>query len=114
MIDYKYPTIASGATPIGSADRAPDEDLLWEDHQWRARKKILSPLSVEVEELKSKIQEVKGWRNLRFQEVEVWTSQRLKKSKIEEVEVWRLNPSLQLELSLGGYWRGYALQVPAD
>jgi hypothetical protein len=25
MIDFKYPTIASGATPIGSAGRAPDE-----------------------------------------------------------------------------------------
>jgi hypothetical protein len=25
MIDYKYPTIASGATPIGSASRSPDE-----------------------------------------------------------------------------------------
>jgi hypothetical protein len=25
MIDYKYPTIASGATPIGSTGRAPDE-----------------------------------------------------------------------------------------
>jgi hypothetical protein len=25
MIDYKYPTIASGATPIGSAGRTPDE-----------------------------------------------------------------------------------------
>jgi hypothetical protein len=24
MIDYKYPTIALGATPIGSAERAPD------------------------------------------------------------------------------------------
>jgi hypothetical protein len=24
MIDYKYPTIASEATPIGSAERAPD------------------------------------------------------------------------------------------
>jgi hypothetical protein len=24
MIGYKYPTIASGATPIGSAERAPD------------------------------------------------------------------------------------------
>jgi hypothetical protein len=24
MIDYKYPTIASGATPIGSAEHAPD------------------------------------------------------------------------------------------
>jgi hypothetical protein len=40
MIDYKYPTIASGATPIGSADRAPNEEELL---QWRARKKILSP-----------------------------------------------------------------------
>jgi hypothetical protein len=26
MIDYKYPTIASGATLIGSAGRAPDDD----------------------------------------------------------------------------------------
>jgi hypothetical protein len=26
MIDYNYPTIASGATPIGSAGRAPDEN----------------------------------------------------------------------------------------
>jgi hypothetical protein len=34
MIDYKYPTIASGATPIGSAGRAPDEELLWEE-RWR-------------------------------------------------------------------------------
>jgi hypothetical protein len=25
MIDYKYPTIASGATPIGRADCAPDK-----------------------------------------------------------------------------------------
>jgi hypothetical protein len=33
MIDYKYPTIASGATSIGSAGRAPDEDLLREDYQ---------------------------------------------------------------------------------
>jgi hypothetical protein len=28
MIDYKYLTIALGATPIGSAGRAPDEELL--------------------------------------------------------------------------------------
>jgi hypothetical protein len=32
MIDYKYPTIASGTTPIGSAGRAPDEELLREEH----------------------------------------------------------------------------------
>jgi hypothetical protein len=40
MIDYKYPTIASGATPIGRADS-------------RTRR------FQEVEELKSKIEEVK-------------------------------------------------------
>jgi hypothetical protein len=33
MIDYKYPIIASGATPIGSAGRAPDEELLREDNE---------------------------------------------------------------------------------
>jgi hypothetical protein len=26
MLDYKLPNIASGATPIGSAERAPDKD----------------------------------------------------------------------------------------
>jgi hypothetical protein len=26
MLDYKSPNIASGATPIGSAERAPDRD----------------------------------------------------------------------------------------
>jgi hypothetical protein len=31
MIDYKYPTIASGDTPIGNAGRAPDETLLREE-----------------------------------------------------------------------------------
>jgi hypothetical protein len=31
MIDYKYPTIASGATPIGIAGHAPDEGLLREE-----------------------------------------------------------------------------------
>jgi hypothetical protein len=45
-----------------------------------------------------------------FEVEDIW-SQSLKKSKIEEVEDWkkskievlRLNPSLRLELSLGGY-----------
>jgi hypothetical protein len=31
--------------------------------------------------MKSKIEEVKDWRNRRFQEVEVWRSRRLKKLK---------------------------------
>jgi hypothetical protein len=33
MIDYKYPTIALGATPIESAGHAPDEELFREGHQ---------------------------------------------------------------------------------
>jgi hypothetical protein len=33
MIDYKYPTKASGATLIGSAGREPDEELLREDNE---------------------------------------------------------------------------------
>jgi hypothetical protein len=37
MIDYKYPTIASGATPIGSAGRAPDEELLQEERRRKFR-----------------------------------------------------------------------------
>jgi hypothetical protein len=37
MIDYKYPTIASGATPIGSAGRAPDEELLQEERGRKIR-----------------------------------------------------------------------------
>jgi hypothetical protein len=39
MIDYKYPTIASGATPIGSARRAPD-DVFSLIMKQRRRKKI--------------------------------------------------------------------------
>jgi hypothetical protein len=41
---------------------------------------------------------ISGSRRIEFEK-----NQRLKKSKIYEVEVLRLNPSLQLELSLGGY-----------
>jgi hypothetical protein len=37
MIDYKYPTIASGATPIGSAGCAPDEELLQEKRGRKVR-----------------------------------------------------------------------------
>jgi hypothetical protein len=57
MIDYKYPTIASGATPIGSAGRAPDEELLREDYEWRKGRKfrvhklnILLPSGVQVQD----------------------------------------------------------------
>jgi hypothetical protein len=37
MIDYKYPTIASGATPIGNAGHAPDEELLREERGRKIR-----------------------------------------------------------------------------
>jgi hypothetical protein len=42
MINYKYLTIALGPTPIGSARRAPDEEILRE-RQWS---NFFSPLSV--------------------------------------------------------------------
>jgi hypothetical protein len=71
--------------------------------------------------MKTKIYEVE-YKKSKIEEIEVWRSQRLKKSMIEEVKDWkkskievlRLNPSLQLELSLEGYWHGYALRVPID
>jgi hypothetical protein len=77
---------------------------------------------------KSKIEEIEVWRSRSFKKSkfeeakDIW-SRRLKKSRKSKIEafedgwmfeVWRLNPSLQLELSLGGYWRGYALRVPAN
>jgi hypothetical protein len=99
MIDYKYPTIALGATPIGSAGRAPDEDLLREDHQWRARKKISSLLSVASTKNKldislpsgERIQEPEDFRKLKnwSRKLKKWKFSRswsLMKSKIEEVE----------------------------
>jgi hypothetical protein len=143
MIDYKYPTIASGATPIGSAGRAPDEELLREGRGrkfWVHGLEISLPSGVRIQEpedfrkskswskklekskisgsqsvKKSKFEEVKDWRNQIFLEVKVIWSQRLKHLKVDEdLKFWRLNPNLQLELSLGGYWRGYALQVLTD
>jgi hypothetical protein len=56
--------------------------------------------------MKWKIEEVEELMKSKIEEVEDW-----KKSKIE---VLRLNPSLQLELSPGGYWHGYALWVPTE
>jgi hypothetical protein len=88
MIDYKYPTIASGATPIGSAGCAPDEGLLREDHQWRIRKKI------RVHELDIYSHRERGFKNptilvIAFEVEDIW-SRRLKKSKIEDVKDWSL------------------------
>jgi hypothetical protein len=101
MIYYKYPTIASGATPIGSAGRAPDEELFWDGHQWRTRKEISSLLSVASTrniDLKIYSPREREFRNStilaialsqRLKKSKDWRSRRLKKSKFEEVEVWR-------------------------
>jgi hypothetical protein len=89
MIDYKYPFIASGATPIGSAGRAPDEELLWEEQGKKIRVHGLNIYS----------HRESGFKNpkilaIAFEVEDMW-SQRLKKSKIsrsqsfEEIEVWR-------------------------
>jgi hypothetical protein len=105
MIDYKYPTIASGATPIGSAGRAPDKELLREE-RWRITsrrtiKKFSNPWTQHLLPLGERIQDPDDFGHC------IW-SRRLKKSKIEkievfkksnfeEVKVWRLKPSLRLE-----------------
>jgi hypothetical protein len=70
MIDYKYPTIASGATPIGSAGRALDEELLWKERGRKFRvhglniyshreSKFKNPMISAIALAKSKIEEVK-------------------------------------------------------
>jgi hypothetical protein len=43
MIDYKYPTIASGATPIESAGRAPDEKYFEKTRNEEQGRKSSSP-----------------------------------------------------------------------
>jgi hypothetical protein len=98
-----------------------------ETEAWRSRslkklkmsrsRRYMKPKIYEVELKKTKIEEIEDWRSRRIKEVKVWKSRRLKKSKIERsrrFKVWRLNTSLQLELSLGGYWHGYVLRVPTD
>jgi hypothetical protein len=82
MIDYKYPTIASGVTPIGSAGRAPDEKLFREE---RGRKFRVHGLNIyshresgfknstisAIALAKSNIEEIKDFKKLKIQEVEV-------------------------------------------
>jgi hypothetical protein len=76
MIDYKYPTIASGATPIGSAGRAPDEESLWGEWGRKFRVHELDIYSHRESGFKnpkilgSRRIEIKNWINQRFQEVE--------------------------------------------
>jgi hypothetical protein len=107
MIDYKYPTIASGATPIGSAGHAPDEELLREE-RWRKFRvhelDISLPSGARIQEpedfrksknwskklKKSKISgsrriEVKKFKKSKIKEIEDF-----KKSKLYEVEDWSI------------------------
>jgi hypothetical protein len=58
MIDYKYPTITSGATPIGSAGRAPDEKLLREG-QFRVHGLNITPIG-RTDFKKSNIKEIEA------------------------------------------------------
>jgi hypothetical protein len=45
MPDYKYPNIDSGATPIGSAGRAPDRKSISRERIWQeGKKKKLEPM----------------------------------------------------------------------
>jgi hypothetical protein len=92
MIDYKYQTIASGATPIGSAGRASDEKLLWEE-RWkvisrRTRKKILSPWTQHLLLLGERLQELDDFGHC-ISQVEDWRNRSLKKSKIEEIKIFK-------------------------
>jgi hypothetical protein len=77
MIDFKYPTIASGATPIGSAGRAPDKKLFREERERKFRVHGLNIYSHRENRFKNpKISgsqriEVENGRSEGFQEVEV-------------------------------------------
>jgi hypothetical protein len=44
MIGYKYPNIDSGATPIGSAGRAPDRKTISRERIQQEEKKKLEPM----------------------------------------------------------------------
>jgi hypothetical protein len=70
MIDYKYPTIASGATSIGSGGSAPDEELLQEE---RGRKFRVHGLNIY------------SHRESRFKNSMI-SAIALAKSEIEEIE----------------------------
>jgi hypothetical protein len=63
MIDYKYPTIASGATPIESVGR--------EIISRRTRKKISSPLTLNLFSSGERIQEPDDFGHCIFQIEEI-------------------------------------------
>jgi hypothetical protein len=104
MIDYKYPTIASGDTPIGSAGRAPDKKII----SRRTRKKISSPWTQHLLPLGEQISRSRRSKKLKLEEIKVWRSQRnrsLKKSKFEEVEVWRSRRYMKSKTEEIKVWR---------
>jgi hypothetical protein len=79
MIDYKYPTIASRATPIGSAGRAPDEKYFKKNDE----KNFESVVSRKHQKINSTLHSHResGFKNLMISAIA------LAKSKIEEIEV---------------------------
>jgi hypothetical protein len=108
MIDYKHPTIASWATPIRSAGRAPNEELFWEDNEENfesivggKHQKVNSTFHSHRESgfknsttsaialAKSKIEEIEVWRSQRLKKSKISRSQSYMKSKIEAFEDWR-------------------------
>jgi hypothetical protein len=97
MINYKYLTIASGATPIGSAGRAPDEELLQEERErkfwvhcrWQAPENKLEIYSHRESGFKNSMISAIALAKSKIEEIEVWRSQRLKKLKFGKAEDWR-------------------------
>jgi hypothetical protein len=82
MIDYKYPNIASGATPIGSAGRAPDENLCQEERGRKFRVHGLNIYShresgfkklmiLAIALAKSKIEEIEDFKKSKIEEIKV-------------------------------------------
>jgi hypothetical protein len=96
MIDYKYPTIASGVTPIGSAGRAHDEKLFreeqgrkfWVHCRWQVPENKLDIYSHRECRFKNPTILAIAFE-VELKKLKISRSQRLKKSKFEKVKDWR-------------------------
>jgi hypothetical protein len=79
MIDYKYPTIASEATPISSGALVahPMKNYFEknEEENFESMDSTFTPIGSAY------------FKQSKIEEIEVWRSQRYVKSKIEEIEV---------------------------
>jgi hypothetical protein len=84
MPGYKYSNIDSGATPIGSAGRAPDRNQFRETLQKEMKKKKLGA----YDRLQVPDHSLGGYshRESRFKNPKISRSRRLKKLMFEEVE----------------------------